>query len=281
MTLRVLVHDVGHGQAVHVFTPNGKAIVIDLGCRANFSPLGWLREGRSEIDYLIITHPHGDHIDEMLLVNELGFHVRQIWRPKWLDEETVYSQNQYNYTEKLDAYFEMSNRYSAPVLPETDVAGSANNGGVIIDVFASSACGTSNINNHSGVVYIEYAGSGIMISGDNEPPSWRELLTQPGFVAALSKTDIFMASHHGRESGYCRDIFSKKPKLCVVSDGRVQDTDVRARYSGHALGWLVNSRSGKPQVERSCVTTRDDGFIDIEAGFHSNNTRRFLSVKIN
>lgn len=281
MTLRVLIHDVGHGQAVHVFTPNGKVIVIDLGCRANFSPLSWLRESRSEIDYLVITHPHGDHIDEMLLVNELGFHVKQIWRPKWLDQDTVYGQNQSSYTEKLDAYFEMSNRYSASVPAETDVAGPENNGGVIIRVFASSACGQSNINNHSGVVYIEHAGSGIMIPGDNEPPSWRDLLTQPEFVAALSKTDIFMASHHGRESGYCGDLFTQKPKLCVVSDGRVKDTDVRARYSHHALGWRVNSRSNKAQAERSCVTTRDDGYVDVEAGFQSDNAKRFLSVKIN
>ena len=30
MTLKIKIHDVGHGQAVHVFTPNGQTIVIDL-----------------------------------------------------------------------------------------------------------------------------------------------------------------------------------------------------------------------------------------------------------
>ena len=41
----------------------------------------------------------------------------------------------------------------------------------------------------------------------------------------MNSANIFMASHHGRESGYCADIFEKKPNLCVVSDGRVQDTE--------------------------------------------------------
>ena len=98
MTLRTVFHDVGHGQAVHIFTPNGKVIVIDLGCSTAFSPLTWLRQTHSVIDMLVISHPHGDHIDEFLLIEQLGFTVDQFWRPKWLDKQNVYNQNQSTFT---------------------------------------------------------------------------------------------------------------------------------------------------------------------------------------
>lgn len=279
MTLRVLIHDVGHGQAVHAFTPAGQSVVVDLGCSAAFSPLEWLRGQTETIDSLKITHPHGDHIDEFLLLNEMGFKVRQLWRPNWLPKEEVYKQNQSSYTEKLDAYFEMSDRYNRRITDGELVGNPAVSGGVAITQFNSKNCGVSNINNHSGVIVFEYLGVTIVVPGDNEPASWRELMKQPDFVAAMNNANLFMASHHGRESGYCSEIFKKKPDLCVVSDGRVQDTDARSRYSYHASGWSVKKRSNLPSEERYCVTTRRDGFISVEVGKNTNGNP-YLSVEI-
>lgn len=275
MSLRVLIHDVGHGQAVHIFTPAGETIVIDLGCSGVFSPIEWLSASTKMIDSLIITHPHGDHIDEFLLLKKLGFSVRQLWRPKWLPKATVYEQNQSTYKDKLDAYFEMSDRYSSPIAESERVGNPAVSGGVSIDKFASKSVGTSNINNHSGVVVVKYRDISLVIPGDNEPASWRALLQQPSFAEAMAGAHIFMASHHGRESGYCSDIFESKPWLCVVSDGRVQDTDARERYSYHATGWTPIRRSGQPTKERSCLTTRSDGFVQVEVGENSNGKTYF------
>lgn len=116
MTLRISIYDVGHGHAIHAFTPNGQSIVIDLGCSENFSPLEWLRRKTDTIDSLMITHPHGDHIDEILELERLGFNVRQIWRPNWLSEKDVRNGNQSSYAEKLDCYFDMSNnRFTHPI----------------------------------------------------------------------------------------------------------------------------------------------------------------------
>ena len=279
MTLRILIHDVGHGQAVHAWTPAGELVVIDLGCSSAFSPLEWLSGQSKTIDNLIITHPHGDHIDEFLLIKKMGFKVRQLWRPRWLERKVVYEQNQSTYTEKLDAYFEMSDRYTGKIADNELVGNPAVSGGASITKFNSKNCGQSNINNHSGVIVFEYCGVSVVIPGDNEPASWQELLTQPNFVSAINNANVFMASHHGRKSGYCADIFEKKPNLCVVSDGRVKDTDARDRYSHHAKGWKVKRRNDLPTEERFCVTTRRDGFIDIEIG-PSSSGNGDLSVEI-
>ena len=66
MTLRIYIHNVGHGHAVHAITPNGQHIVVDLGCSDSFSPLEWLKRSTGTIDSLMITHPHGDHIMKFL-----------------------------------------------------------------------------------------------------------------------------------------------------------------------------------------------------------------------
>lgn len=279
MTLNIKIHDVGHGQAVHLFTPNGQTIVIDLGCFDDFSPLEWLCSQTKTIDSLIITHPHGDHIDEILKIGRMGLHVRQLWRPKWLSEQDVRNANQNSYSDKIDCYFEMSNNEFVHTISETELVGTPTvSGGVSIETFASEDCGGSNINNHSGVVVIEYCGSKIVIPGDNEPASWKILKENRVFINRVANADIFMASHHGRESGYCADLFEIfKPKLCIVSDGRVQDTDATNRYSYHATSWLVHSRKGSDSVNRNCLTTRNDGFIDISVG-ENHDGKYFLSV---
>jgi competence protein ComEC len=279
MTLKIKIHDVGHGQAVHMFTPNGQTIVIDLGCSSDFSPLKWLCSQTKTIDSLIITHPHGDHIDEILEIDNLGLNVRQLWRPKWLSEQDVRNANQSSYSGKLDCYFEMSNNKFIHPVSESELVGVPSvSGGVSIITFKSENCGTSNINNHSGVVVIEYCGLKIIIPGDNEPASWKILKANQSFINKVAKADIFMASHHGRTSGYCAELFDIfKPKLCIVSDGRVQDTDATDRYSYHATGWLVHSRKGLDSTNRKCLTTRNDGVIDIEVG-QNHDGNNFLSI---
>jgi beta-lactamase superfamily II metal-dependent hydrolase len=277
--LRTLFHNVGHGQAVHLFTPDGKVIVIDLGCSADFSPLTWLATHTKVIDLLIITHPHGDHLDEILLLKKLGFTVRQFWRPKWLTRAEVYSANQPEYAEKLERYFELSESYNGVIASTALVGNPDHTGGVRIHTHAAPECGRSNINNHSGVVAVTHAGSTLIIPGDNEPPSWRALLAKPDFAAAMAAADVFMASHHGRESGFCADLFMNRPKprLFVISDGRVKETDATSRYSANATGWLVHSRANLPSTERKAVTTRSDGYIEVHTGYGP-DSRRFLSV---
>jgi hypothetical protein len=89
-----------------------------------------------------------------------------------------------------------------------------------------------------------------------------------------------MASHHGRDSGYCSELFELfKPSLCVISDSRAQDTNASSRYSAHARGWTVHRKKGGKSKERYCVTTRSDGYIDIKMG-KSSDGKNFLSVEI-
>lgn len=81
-------------------------------------------------------------------------------------------------------------------------------------------------------------------------------------IFSLKKThvDIFVASHHGRELGYCAEVFDYcKPSLVVIPDGTVDyDAEKMASiYAEHASGRWLNGTDGREW--RKVVTTRNDG----------------------
>jgi len=243
MTLSLTVWDVQHGSASHIRTPNGRDVVIDLGTgRANgygreFSPLRHLRAnyGVSYIDKLIITHPHRDHLDDIGQFDAMS--PRVLERPTHLTAVDIRGGNRAIDTSIINQYLEINARYTAPLSPGQDPAIPENNGGAQIVTFHPTQCARDNLNNHSIVTFVEYANSTILVPGDNEAASWRELLQDPVFRMWLKKVDILVAPHHGREAGYCPDLFGLcSPYLVIVSDGPETDTNAADRYHRHAKG---------------------------------------------
>lgn len=267
--------DVQHGSAAYIKTPNGKHIVIDLGDGVTgneddkFSPLLSLRyeHNVTKIDQLIITHPHRDHIDDIAHVS--SFAPTTFHRPKWLSEQEIRAGNRQQDADKLAHYFRLDQRYTANVSPDTTLEVPQNWGGVHFKMFYTSDAPRTNLNNHSLVTLVEYAQSKILIPGDNEAESWKRLLQRADFRAELSSVDILVASHHGRQNGYCPEMFEKgllRPKLTIISDSRFGDTSATGRYGEKTTGWLVHYPDGTSE-KRKCVTTRCDGRIHVSFGW--------------
>ena len=136
-----------------------------------------------------------------------------------------------------------------------------NNGGVSITTFSPKHSPKTNLNNHSIVTVIEYQGVKILSPGDNESPSWEELLADVAFREAIGNTHVLVAPHHGRESGFHPGLLDHiSPVLTIISDGRTVDTSATGRYSAKTQGWNVRRRDGTYE-NRKCVTTRNDGAI--------------------
>ncbi len=288
LELKAIVWDVQHGNATYMRTPNDKHIVIDLGVGSYnfaksstsvFSPLLHLRDkyNAKVLDAVIITHPHTDHIDDILNFDKVS--PRVLLRPKHLSETDIRKGNQQSAKAIIDRYLEISERYSNSVSSNDDPLQAGNNGGVQIQHFHPTASSTSNLNNHSIVTVVSYAGSKMIIPGDNEPPSWNELLERKDFLDAIKGTDILVAPHHGRDSGYSPELFKYiKPYLTIISDSRFCETSATDRYGQQTHGLTVYKRSGGTEP-RKCVTTRDNGVIDIEFGKNSNGSR-YIKVTI-
>jgi len=205
-----------------------------------------------------------------------------LWRPKHLTEADIKRGNRLSDMPLIEAYLEIDQRFNALVPPTNDITVPASFGGASFQVFSPHRCETSNLNNHSLVVIVSYAGSKMVIPGDNEAPSWTELLENPGFVSAVRGADILLASHHGRDAGYCGELFEAmgKPMLVVVSDGRFGYTSATSRYSNQATGWAVFDGANSKET-RNCLTTRCDGDITINFGWNNDGASQtpYLNVR--
>ena len=97
MVLKFITWDVEHGSAAYIRTPNSKHIAIDLGARratdAGFSPLAHLRKswGVQQLDLVVITHPHLDHIED--IPNFRAFSPKVLMRPSHLTESDIWGNN--------------------------------------------------------------------------------------------------------------------------------------------------------------------------------------------
>ena len=264
MTLRITLWNVQHGSAAYIQTPNGKGIAIDLGAGDGFSPLQHLWRIGRRLDHIIITHPHMDHIDDILNLNLVS--PVTLLTPRHLTEDDIRGGNPKPNQEleaKIQKYLEVRREYSYAVEPQNDVGRLENNGGISIQTFIPYLSSTGNLNNHSVVTVLEYSGVKILIPGDNESASWKELLNRRDFLTVITGTQVLVAAHHGRESGYYRDLFDYfLPLITLISDGRTVDTSATARYTNLTQGWPVRRRNGTMQG-RKCVTTRNDGHIEV------------------
>ena len=279
--------DVQHGHATYIKTPNNRHIVIDLGIGdyssrdMTFSPLRHLQTnyGVTQLDYAIITHPHLDHIDDILNFDSLNPKV--LWRPRALSNDEVMAGVQDKDRPKFKKYCEINSRYNGSIDPSSPNNTSASDkwGGLSIKLFGTSNCDHNNFNNFSAITIFEFAGIKAIIPGDNENASFVELMKDGSFISAIQNADILLAPHHGRASGYNAEFVNKvNPRITIVSDGRFCDTSANGRYSQKSQGLVVYKRDGSSST-RKCLTTNSDGTVSAAFGYQDDNSR-FLSVRI-
>ena len=283
--LEAVFWDVQHGSAAFISTPAKKNIAVDLGMGSyknsdrTFSPLLHLKNKRNinSLDAVIITHPHRDHLGDINNFYELTPFC--IDRPSHLTHQEIISGNPKADDQILEKYFEIDLRYNHPTPDKINPLKRDNNGGADIQVFYPRDCATSNLNNHSIVTVISYAGSKLLIPGDNEEASWNELFKIENFLSSIKNVDILVAPHHGRKAGFSSALFEHmgQPYLTIISDGPEGETSATKLYSDKIKGFAVHKRSGGME-ERKCLTTRNDGVIVMK--FSADSGKRFIDVTI-
>lgn len=274
------VYDVQLGLAVHIKAPNGKYIIIDLGTGAqgsgNESPLQ--KRLYDDIGFMIITHPHLDHIDDILNFDKNAPTI--LHRATSITNEEVMSGVRECDKPKFKKYCEVNDRYSSPVSVTTDPYNPDNYGGLAIHVFKTSSCDKANFNNFSSIAVFDLAGCRIVVCGDNEKESLDFLMKQELFKEAVKKADILVAPHHGRESGYQDDFVSwVNPALTIISDTKKSNASAVDKYLKKTRGWKVWDRNGNSS-ERFCLTTRSDGNIKVTFGESDDPNSSILVVSL-
>lgn len=247
--------DVGQGDSALVELPDGKVMLIDAGeASASQSVLDALEAaGVDEIDYLVATHPHADHIGGMEAVLDT-YDVDEVWMPDAPDT-----------TETYEGFLDAVDAEGCSV--EEAVAGEeivGEDAGYTVDVLApSDDVDSEDMNDYSAIVKVTYGDTALLFTGD---ASAQEIVdANPGHV------DVLKAAHHGSETGTNAEVMTETaPEFVVMSyaegnsyghpDQSALDAVSAAgatAYSTAANGNVTTTSDG----EQVSVETEKDGTI--------------------
>lgn len=264
MVLRVW--DVEHGACAmlhHSYNGQaGRLAMIDSGCTNAWRPSTYIRHqlNRATLDYLFITNADQDHMSDLKGLDQAGVTVPVLIRNPTYTGQQMAGIKALGGPLSRDAtwYVNACDSYNQPVSEPFD----AHMGGITATWFYNPYPKFIETNDLSLVVFIKFAGFKILFPGDLEVAGWRALLGDRAFRAELGSTNILVASHHGRQNGYCEDVFNYcMPDAVVISDKPIMHDTQRIvpdyRRVVRNEGVMVRSTMKRRHV----LTTRRDGHI--------------------
>jgi beta-lactamase superfamily II metal-dependent hydrolase len=265
--LQIRIFDVEHGACAMLLAPNsGRLVMVDSGHNDSLGwrPSAYIRQvlNRTVLDYLFITNADQDHLSDLNGLWEQQVSVTTLFRNRTPDPDTLRAIKQDacglfgKLTDDIERYLQIHRSYNSPATEPFDV----HMGGVTCQVFCNEYPRFDDTNNLSLVAFFHFGGFTICFPGDLEDAGWLALLERPAFCAALARTTVLVASHHGRMSGFCPEVFDHcEPSVIVVSDKPIehetQDLDYGPFVKENGV-WVLNQ--GK---RRHVLTTRRDGDI--------------------
>lgn len=268
--MHLTIWDVEHGACAMLAHRNagvfGRLAMIDSGHASDWRPSTYIRHdlGRTRLDYLFITNADHDHLSDLDGLWDQGVYVDTLYRnPHPAPEELRRIKLKGGPLSRgIARFIDIHGSYNQPVtVPFND-----HMGGIRKRTFFNKHPDFDDTNNLSLVLFIEYNGFKILFPGDLEVNGWLALLDDEEFRAELAGVTILVASHHGRENGYCPEVFDYcSPRAVVMSDKAVQhDTQLMAQNYGYQVG--KNYPDGV-MVANTCkrrrvLTTLRDGHIE-------------------
>jgi len=228
---------VGKGNMALVQFPNGVNLLVDCKASSEFpTPLEYLRGKIKDLHFIVITHPHRDHITGLKDVCE-HFKPKYLWHNgRYFKPDPVY--DDWTYYEAL-----RGGKYNFCQASAMRVGHTATIGDAKLKVLGPTSQfleGTANDENNNSIVLRISAGrSSFVLTGDTQEEQWQVLNLED-----LREPTTFLASHHGRESGYSDKIKElMRPQLVIISDGQPGEGDATETYSKFALVKTTRERN--------------------------------------
>ncbi|MBI2068919.1 MAG: MBL fold metallo-hydrolase [Candidatus Yanofskybacteria bacterium] len=209
--LKIYFFDIGQGDAIFIEAPNGNQVLIDGG--PDNRVLSELAKAMPfydrDIDVVVATHPHADHIFGLIEVLD-RFEVANIIEAKDRYVSPVFDQWQ----EKVGK--EGARETEALAGKVVDLG---NNVFLRILYPFKSYDGTVLKKPHEAnvVVMLEYKELEVLLTGDMEMPVERQLLLDGGDISA----DVLKVGHHGSKTSSSDSFLSSvNPEIAVIQVGK-------------------------------------------------------------
>ena len=215
--LRIYALDVGQGDGLLVISPQGKTVLIDAGpTAAGDEVVAALRNhGVKQLDLMIATHPHADHIGGMKKVFDT-FRVKKL-----LDSGQTYGsatyekllleiqENKVSYVKALRGQMiELDSGVKFEVLSPGQK--------LITDVRSGGSVQNAN----SVVLRLSYGNFAMLFTGDAEFETEAQLMDS----GVKLNAQVLKIGHHGsRHATSGKFLELVKPQVAVISDGANND----------------------------------------------------------
>ena len=254
--MRFEILNVEHGFCAYAMGSDGGVLLFDCGHSSTIRPSTYLPDrGIRHIRRLFVTNYDEDHISDLLAVRE-NLVIEMLTRST-LTSDQIRSLKEAPISSAMTELLRMVDTFTGSVLPER-----LNPAGTQAWVFQNNYPDFTDTNNLSLLTFLDVGHLSFALGGDLERAGWLALLRNAQVQELLKRVNVFVASHHGRESGYCAEVFDYcQPSLIVMSDGPIRHgTQAMANvYGQHASGNVFKTPSGEEL--RRVVTTRNDGNI--------------------
>lgn len=252
--MRFEILNVEHGFCAYAVGNDGEVLLFDCGHGSTIRPSIYLHGlGVTRIRRFFVTNYDEDHISDLVAIRR-NFTIEILTRNTSLTSAQIRSLKTPPISPAMKELLDMIDSYTAPVSADR-----LEPAGLKVWVFYNNYPKFTDTNNLSLLIFLQVGDILFALGGDLERAGWLELLRNTQVQELLRRVDMFVASHHGRESGYCPEVFNYcMPRLVVISDGPIQhDTQSMAStYVKHASGEWVRTPSGSEW--RKVVSTRRD-----------------------
>lgn len=206
--LKIHFIDVGQADSILVQT-NGKYMLIDAGNNGDAATIvNYLKKlGIKKLDYLVLTHPHEDHIGAADTVIK-SFQIGSVYMPKITTTTKTFA-------DVVSAMKAKGLKATTPIPGSKFTLDKA-----VFTIIAPNSSKYEDLNNYSIVLRMTFLKNSFVLTGDAESISEVEILKKKYTV----KADLLKIGHHGSSSSTSASFLKAvAPKYAVISVGKDND----------------------------------------------------------
>ena len=219
--LRAVFMDVGQADCTLIMQGE-HAMLVDTGTAGEYDTISSYLDqyGITDLDALVLTHPHADHIGSAPKILE-HYTVHQVFLPNASASTQVFEKT-------LDLIMEQEIPAEAPVPGDTWQLGKA----VLTFLSPPEDAEFSDLNDASIAFILDYNGIGMLFSGDMGSSMEKNLVEEEYYLSC----DLIKVPHHGSRTASCQAfVDAVSPRYAIFttevnSDDGLPDEDVIERY---------------------------------------------------